>query len=228
MPENSYSAFALFLDLPFLGLLLLIVFALILSSYVKIATVLSFVRAGFGFTGMPSVFITGGLALVLSLFIMMPTLTQSISKVDEAVGDKKLASDVARVRGLALAAESWKEFIFKNTTNEARLVFVALAEKLDKRSNRQSNQASIAELENSWRILAPTFILSELKKAFATGLYLFLPFLLIDLLVAAVLMSLNIVQLNPYLTSLPLKVLVFVALDGWNLVSFNLLNTYLS
>lgn len=226
MPDGLHNALGLVTNMSFVMLLLFVAVGLVFSSYIKIATVLAFVRAGFGFTGLPSIFVTGALAFALTLFVMTPTWQKSLQRFDTTMSDKRMTPEAAQALGLMAAADDWKDFLKQHTSAELKNSFVVIAQKIDLRRGDSPGNEAETLLADSWRVLAPAFILSELKKAFTTGVYLFLPFLLVDLLVAIVLAAMNITQLNPYLTALPLKVLLFIALDGWNIIGLNLVNTY--
>ena len=215
-------------NLPFLGLLGLIFGALLLSCFVKVATVLAIVRAGLGLESIPSAFITGGLAVVLSFFVMYPTLQNSTK-----AWESNLAQGANKnIKALESAVEVWKGFLKQHTGEEELEQFIILAEELDKQTpeggESREPEGESAEKANELRTLAPAFLITELKEAFATGLRLFLPFLVVDLLIAHILVGMGLTKLNPVLVSLPIKLMLFVLVDGWTLITTNLVTTYLS
>jgi len=210
------------LGLSVFAILLLALFALLFSSYVKIVTVLSIVRAGFGVHSLPSAFVTAGLALALSFFVMYPTLQESLRSMDSVIRSGGASTDVRRARAIEAALPAWKDFLARNTDAEDLARFSEVAVKLD-----QANQVEVAETAvTSWRILAPAFLVSELKEAFITGLNLFLPFLVIDLCIASALVAVGVTRINPVLIALPFKLLLFVMVDGWTVITSNLVATY--
>lgn len=208
-------------------LLLAIFLFLTLGCYVKIVTVLSVLRVGLGFGSLPSWFVTSSLALMLSLFVMFPTLQTSLQSfghlVKEGGGDEQ-----ARVRALEGGLEKWKAFLLLHAHQEERDRFAKVAEELDHRNALKVRQpvSSIPVSSESWRVLAPAFLVSELKEAFATGLSLFLPFLVVELVVANLLLAVGYSQLAPCYVAFPFKLLLFVLVDGWGLITSNLVLSY--
>ena len=200
----------------FAAVFILALLALLLSSYVKLVTVLSIVRTGFGIYSLPSAFVTTGLALVLSFFVMYPTLQGSLAEVDRILRGTAAPNDQVRAQALNAGIQKWKEFLSAHTSELEKAKFAEIVQ--------QSTPP--VDLSNSWRVLAPAFLVSELKGAFATGLSLFLPFLVIDLLVALALAAVGLERLDPVLAAFPFKLLLFVAVDGWALITTNLVAAY--
>lgn len=213
------------------GLLFLLAIVLSLSAYVKIVTVLGIVRAGIGVWGLPSAFVTGSLALMLSFFVMYPTVVSSLNAASKSVNQNRgLSQDQQRVVALEAGFAEWKQFLKKHTEPGELEDFSQVAAQLDKGHDEKvpTPAASIASTpaNDSWRVVGPAFLASELKHAFATGLTLFLPLLIIDLVVANVLTAVGYVALNPVLVALPFKLLLFVLIDGWSLITTNLVSSY--
>lgn len=204
-----------------ISFLLILALVLALSCYVKIVTVLSIVRLGLGANSVPSTFVTGSLALALSFFVMYPTLLKSTKAMDRVASGRAVVSDQVRAEALNAGLESWKGFLIKHVPSVELERFSSIARKID----GQSGPEVIAD-QRSLRILAPAFLVSELKSAFGTGLSLFLPFLVIELLVASILSALGMERLSPSLVSFPFKLLLFVMLDGWAVITANLALTY--
>ena len=202
---------------------LIIVLALLFSSYVKIVTVLGIVRAGFGVHSFPSAFVTGGLAIALSMLVMAPVIQSSSEAIDVVVQRTgAMLSDKDKAEAINSGLSVWKQFLSRNAHADQKEKFVAVAKTLDEK-NQVTGQPIDSE---SWRILAPAFFVSELKEAFMTGLSIFLPLLVIDLLIANILIALGLTQVNPVLVALPCKLAVFVLADGWTLITTNLIGTY--
>ena len=231
------------LGLPPLALIALLALALLFSAYVKIATALGILRFGLGAYSLPSAFVTGGLALALTVFVMYPTAMQSARALDRTLGAAGAsASDLAKAQAVDAAMAEWKFFVRAQAHPDEQRRFSAIAQKVDARSRLARNLdskgteskdpvaaqpvSSEPEQLDSWRILAPAFVVSELKEAFSTGLALLLPFLIIDLLVANILTAIGLERLNPATVAVPCKLLLFIALDGWALIAGNLAATY--
>lgn len=183
-----------------------------MTSFTRIVIVLSLLRHALGLPQTPpnSVLIT--LAICLTYFSMAPVIDQvNATAVQPYLGDKMSSS-----AALELGAKPLREFMVRQT-READLAVVL-------EMSRTPKPTSIEEIRFSQ--LVPAFLLSELKTAFQIGFVIFLPFLLIDLVVAAVLMSLGMIMIPPTMISLPLKILLFILIDGWALISKALLSSY--
>lgn len=191
---------------------------LLLSAYIKIVTVLHIVRMGLGLDSLPGVVVTGALALVLTFFVMAPTLEKSFGAMDPIA--ERGATDENRARAVSAAFEAWKPFLIANSSEKDRRQFSELVQA------EGSSTSAIDETMTSWRVVAPAFVVSQLRDAFRVGLKLLLPFLLIDLLVGAVFAGLALDRMNPSIASFPLKLLLFVSVDGWGLIASNLLRSY--
>jgi len=210
----------------FLPLLCLGFFVVLFSSYVKISTVLSILRSGLGAFSVPSSLITGSLALVLSFFVMYPYVNEAASSIDKVVGASGTVSDKVRVKAIGEAGKSWKKFLLKHSDPDVIRDLAKIANKIDESAKVEVSDRIQTEELRDWRVLAPAFYLSELREAFAIGLSLFLPFLVVDLCVAHILIALGINRMDPTMVALPLKLLLFVMLDGWTLIAGNLLSSY--
>jgi len=205
----------------FFSLIALFFVVLVLSSYVKIVTVLGILRVGIGFDSVPSSLVTAGLAAILSFFVMQPVIERSTNEMSKAqiqAGD----SGDAKEKILSAGLNEWKKFLILHTHELEIENFTQSASRIDQ-TDVVANASS-----NSWRTLAPAFIVSELKEAFATGLSLFLPFLVLDLFIATILLAVGYEDLNPHLVAFPFKLMLFVMVDGWSLITRNLVETYAS
>ena len=182
------------------------------TSFTRIIIVLSILRQALGTQQTPPNQVLIAIALFLTLYIMSPTLT---AIYDTAV-TPYLAGSLPAEQAVALASDILKGFMAANTQTDALLMFSDIA--------GEGPYASTAEIPFS--TLLPAFITSELKMAFQIGFLLFLPFLVIDMVVASILMSLGMMMLSPMLVSLPFKLLLFVLVDGWSMTVGSLAATF--
>ena len=185
---------------------------LTVTGFTRILIVLGFVRNALGTPTIPPNQILVGIAFFLSLFVMGPTIDQVKSQAIDPLLDKKISQQQALERGL----EPVRTFMFKQTRDSDLSLFLNLA-KLARPKTR---------VDVPTRVLIPAFVLSELKTAFQIGFLIFLPFLIIDMVVSATLMSMGMMMLPPMLISLPFKVLLFVLVDGWHLVVEGIVNSF--
>jgi flagellar biosynthetic protein FliP len=193
----------------FLGAMALVPAALVtLTSFTRIIIVLSFVRRAVTSQDIPSNVVLIGLALYLTLFTMGPTLDKIDQRALTPYLDKKLTKPQALKEGLACL----REFMLRHTRKQDLALFIHMS----------GSPAPDKPEDVPFRVLAPAFLISELKTAFIMGFCIFLPFVLIDVVVASVLTSMGIVLLPPALISSPLKVLLFVLANGWHLVAYSL------
>jgi len=185
-------------------LTLLPALVLMMTSFLRILVVLSILRQALGLQGSPPTQVLVGLSLFLSLFVMAPTL----SAVNVAAIEPYAAGTLEADAAIAQAGEAFHAFMV-GQTREANLIMFA-------------DIANVGAFEDTndipFSILLPAFVTSELETAFQIGFMIFLPFLVIDLVVASVLMSLGMMMLSPTIISLPFKLLLFVLVDGWALL----------
>jgi flagellar biosynthetic protein FliP len=182
------------------------------TGFTRILIVLGFVRQGLGTASSPPNQVLVGIAFFLTLFVMSPTLNEIKSEAYEPMRDGKITQEVAIDR----AEEPLREFMFDQT----RTTDLALFAKLGK-VERPQTRADIPT-----HVLIPAFTISELKTAFQIGFLIFLPFLIIDLVVGATLMTMGMVMLPPVFISLPFKILLFVLVDGWGLITRSLVESF--
>ena len=183
-----------------------------MTSFTRIIIVLSILRQAMGTQQTPPNQVLIAIALFLSLFIMAPTLTH----LYEQAADPYLNGDMEAPLAIDKANSIIKHFLIKNTRKTDLKMFADIA---DTGRFQHSDDVPLT-------ILLPAFITSELKTAFQIGFLLFLPFLVIDMVIASVLMSLGMMMLSPILVSLPFKLLLFVLVDGWALTVGSLVATY--
>ena len=177
---------------------------LAMTSFTRIIIVLSMVRQGIGVMQLPPNRVLVALALFLTAFTMAPVFNE----VNEKAIVPWEAGELDEVGALEAAAVPLKTFMLSHTREQDLMLFIELAR--EARPNKADDVSIVS--------LVPAFILSELKTAFQMGALLFLPFLVIELVVGSILMSMGMMMLPPTTISLPLKILVFVAVDGWGLV----------
>ena len=186
---------------------------LMMTSFTRIIIVLGILRQAMGTQSTPSNQIILGLALFLTLFIMTPVLEQ----VNTEAIQPYLQEEVNAFEALKIAAEPFKTFMLAQTRETDIQMFADIA-----------GVESIASPEETpLRLLMPAFVTSELKTAFQIGFLIFIPFVIIDLVVASVLMSMGMMMLSPLIISLPFKLMLFVLVDGWSLIMGTLASSFL-
>ncbi|MFQ5774578.1 MAG: flagellar type III secretion system pore protein FliP [Kiloniellaceae bacterium] len=185
---------------------------IMVTSFTRIVVVLSFLRSALGIQQTPPNSVLISLALFLTLFIMMPTLQLVY---DQAI-QPLIAEEVSEMEAVDLAATPVRDFMLGHVREQDLKLFLDLAE---------AGPIAAPE-ETPMRSLIPAFMISELRRAFEIGFLLFLPFVIIDMVVASVLMSMGMLMLPPIMISLPFKLIFFVLVDGWYLVAGSLVQSY--
>ena len=183
-----------------------------MTAFIRIVIVLSMLRHAFGMQETPPNTVLVSLALFLTLFTMMPVLNEVSAKAVQPYLSNTIALEEAYKRGV----EPLREFMVRQTREQDLALMVELSHDT---APRTIDDVKLAQL-------IPAFMLNELRTAFQIGFVIFLPFLLIDLVVSSVLMSLGMMMVPPVMISLPLKVLMFVLIDGWNLVVRSLVTSF--
>jgi flagellar biosynthetic protein FliP len=184
-----------------------------MTCFTRIAIVFHFLRQAIGTQEIPSNQMVIGLTLFLTVFIMAPTA----SRVNELALQPAMAGQIDVTTALERGAPPVRQFMLRQTREADLALFVDLA--------RLPRPSSSDELP--MRVVIPAFAISELKTGFQMGFFLFVPFLLVDLVVSTVLLSIGMMQLPPMMVSLPFKVLLFVMIDGWNLLVGSLVRSFL-
>ena len=184
---------------------------MLMTSFTRIVVVLGFLRTAIGLPNAPSNQIITGLALFLTLFVMGPTFERVNTEALQPYLSGQLASGAA----LEAAGEPIKGFMLKQTRTRDIEFFLKLG---------RFQPTKVQDLP--LRVVVPAFVISELQTAFQMGFFLFLPFLVIDLLVSTILMSLGMMMMPPATIALPLKILLFVLVDGWSLIVRSLLMSF--
>jgi len=213
LPEQGANPVSLLLLLAGMSLLpfLLVMF----TSFTKISVVLSITRSALGTQQAPPTVVLTGLSAVLSLVVMSPVAEAMLARVQQARLPAAPGPELLHVLGGA--AEPLRAFLLEHGSPELRAEFAALTREL--RGGAEVPETDLA-------VVAPAFVLSELKQAFQVGFLVFLPFLVVDMVVANVLLALGMQSLSPSQVSLPFKVLLFVAVDGWSLLARSLVQGY--
>lgn len=184
---------------------------ILMSSFTRIVIVLGFVRTALGVHQAPSNQIIVGLGLVLTFFIMQPVF----GRMNDLALQPYLAKEITSTEALERGGEPLKQFMLKQTRVSDIEFFLELSQNGPTRAD-----------ELPFRIVAPAFVMSELRSAFQMGFLLFLPFVIIDFLVATTLMSMGMMMMPPVVVSLPFKLLLFVLVDGWSLVVHSLVQSF--
>jgi flagellar biosynthetic protein FliP len=182
------------------------------TGFTRIIIVLSFVRQGIGTQTTPPNQVLMGIALILTLFVMAPT----VSRIKDVAWDPLSRHEISLTVALKDAEEPLREFMFAQTSSSDIALFENLAQRKQPRT-----RADVPTF-----VLIPAFVVSELKTAFQIGFLIFLPFLIIDLIVSSTLMSMGMIMLPPTFVSLPFKILLFVLVGGWGLVINSLVASF--
>ncbi len=209
-PSNVSTSIKLMLLLTVLSLAPSIL--ILMTSFARIIIILSFVRTALATNQMPPNQVLVGLALFLTFFIMAPTLQDVNQTALTPLFNEEITLDEAYTR----ASEPFKEFMSKHTRQKDLELFLRYTE--------AERPETIEDIPLT--TLVPAFALSEIKTAFQIGFMIFIPFLVIDMIVASILMSMGMMMLPPVMISLPFKILLFVLVDGWYLVMKSILQSF--
>jgi flagellar biosynthetic protein FliP len=185
---------------------------MMVTSFIRIAVVLSLLRTAIGLQTAPPNAVIIGLALFLTAFVMAPVFGEAYSAGVQPVIDGEIDLDT----GFDRATEPFHEFMRTQVRDADVALFLDLSE----------NEAPAAPEELSLTVLVPAFMISELRRAFEIGFLLYLPFIIIDLVIASILMSMGMMMLPPVIVSLPFKLIFFVLVDGWSLVVGSLVRSF--
>jgi len=185
---------------------------IMMTSFTRIIVVLSFLRSALGTQQMPPNQVLVGLALFLTFFTMSPYITQVTNNAMQPY----LAGSMTQEAAMTEAMKPMREFMFKQTRENDLALFVNLSEL--PRPNSQEDIPSTT--------LIPAFVISELKTAFQIGFLIYIPFIVIDMVVASTLMSMGMMMLPPVMISLPFKILLFILVDGWHLIIRSLVASF--
>jgi flagellar biosynthetic protein FliP len=189
---------------------------IMMTSYTRIIIVLHFIRTAIGTQTAPPNQVLIGLALFLTLFIMWPTFQE----INETAIQPLDNGEITQSEFLEAAEQPIREFMIKDAKIQLKDVDLFM----DISGETYEDEENLSDVP--FTVLVPAFILSELRKAFIMGFLIYIPFIVIDMVVASVLMSMGMMMLPPTTISLPFKILLFILADGWNLVIGSLVNTF--
>ncbi len=213
-PQDVSSSIQILLILTVLSLAPSII--IMMTSFTRIIIVFSFLRNALGTQQMPPNQVLIGLALFLSLFIMTPVISDINTKAYEPYVNEEITQEQA----LENSSDVIKAFMIKQFgSNEKDLAFFASLAKIE---------APVSVMELPLTVIIPAFIINELTIAFKIGFLIYIPFLIIDMVVSSTLMSMGMMMLPPIMISLPFKILLFVMVDGWNLISKTLVTSFIT
>ncbi|BES71965.1 flagellar type III secretion system pore protein FliP [Marinobacter nanhaiticus D15-8W] len=184
---------------------------MMMTSFTRIIIVFAILRQALGLQSTPSNQILLGLTLFLTIFIMRPVLEE----VNQEALQPYIAEEIAPLEAVERASQPFREFMLAQTRESDLGLFMRIS----------GEQAASPEEVSFW-VLMPAFVTSELKTAFQIGFILFIPFLIIDMVVASVLMAMGMMMLSPIIISLPFKIMLFVLVDGWALIMGTLASSY--
>ena len=228
------------------GLSLLPFVAMIATCYLQIVVVISLIRNALGIQSIPPNMVINALAIILTLFVMAPVMSESWDILAEtqnaaarsapalqqgagAVPQGPAQQNAAKPMSfsfstdqIAPAAEPFRKFLSERTSNKERAFFVRTAETLW----AKDGEPAVVDPESFW-ILLPSFCVSELTKAFQIGFLVYLPFIAIDIIVSNILLAMGMMMVSPVTISLPFKLLLFVMVDGWTLLIQGLIRGYI-
>jgi type III secretion protein R len=193
--------------------------AVMITSFTKIVVVLSLLRNALGLQQVPPNLIINGLAIVLSVYIMYPVgkeIYQAAANVENPVKDTGTLLNV-----LSSTKEPMREFLAKHTNTNEKIFFFTSIKRLYENNGKEKVHI------DDFIVLIPAFTISELTSAFQIGFLIFLPFIVIDLVVANILMAMGMMMLSPTVISLPFKLLLFVLIDGWAKLAHGLVLSYI-
>lgn len=185
---------------------------LTVTSFTRIIIVFSFLRQAMGTMQMPPSQVLASLAIFMTFVIMMPVGKQ----INDTALQPYLAEEIGFNEALQRAEQPLRAFLFKHTREKDLSLFFSITQ-----MERPANKDDVPTI-----LLVPAFVISELKTAFQMGFLIYIPFLILDMVVASILLSMGMMMLPPVMISLPFKMLLFVMVDGWNLLIFSLVNGF--
>ncbi len=227
-PFDNFQRPSLITEAVTLSLFALLPFiVMILTAYMKIVIVLSLLRSALGVNQAPPNQIINGIAFMLSIFVMYPTITQMYEISQEAVAEYSAPDSLVSKESSAYiikiasrAKEPLREFLRINSSHKHHALFYRLAYKIIPENKRKNLQP------DDFLIMIPSYITSQLKYAFEIGVLIYIPFFVIDLVTSNILLAMGMMMLSPVTISMPLKLFLLVMLDGWTLLVEGLINTF--
>ncbi|KAB2847175.1 MAG: flagellar type III secretion system pore protein FliP [Melioribacteraceae bacterium] len=209
-PEEVSSTLQLLLLLTILSLAPSIL--IMTTSFLRLIIVLHFLRQALGTMQMPPNQLLAGIAMFVTFFIMSTTINKVNDEALQPYMNNEITIDSAYAKGI----KPIREFMFRNVRDEDLELFMSLSS--DVQPEKREDLSTMT--------LIPAFVLSELRAGFIIGFFLFIPFLMIDMIVGSILMSMGMMMLPPMLVSLPFKILLFILVDGWNLIIGSLVRSF--
>lgn len=186
---------------------------ILMTSFTRFIIVFSMLRSALGLNQTPPNMVLNSLALFMTFFVMQPVFNDAW----EDGLSPLLNNTITEEQSVDRIAMPFKEFMFSNTREKDLRLFLDMAD---------DTETEMVVEETGWRELIPAFVISELRRAFSIGFLIYLPFIAIDLIVASILMSAGMMMLPPIMVSLPFKVIFFVLIDGWYMISGSLIQSY--
>lgn len=201
------------------GLMIIPFLVVSLTAFVKIAVVLFLVRSALGVQQTPPNLVLYGVTIVLTAYVMSPVMAASVAAMTEG-GTMTALPPPAEWAGLVQRGlEPVRDFLMRFTTPQDRAFFLTAAQEMH-------SATTVAPAETDIFILAPAFVTAELTKAFEIGVMLYLPFIVVDLVITNILTAMGMMMVSPMVISLPFKLLLFVAVDGWSRLTHGLVMSY--
>lgn len=216
MDLTSFTPSSALITVIFLGLAPFV--AVMATSFTKIVVVLGLLRNALGVQQIPPNLVLNGLALILTLYVMYPVGSQMLERL-EGVDNVGESTDTM-LAAVDASKEPLRAFLIKHSSASEREFFLTTLRRMLEPDQRDSISA------DDFVIIIPAFTLSELTKAFQIGFLIFLPFIIIDLVIANILMAMGMMMMSPTIVSLPFKLLLFVMLDGWTKLLQGLVSSY--
>ena len=189
------------------------------TCFLKVSMILMIVRNAIGVQQVPPSMAINSIALAITMFVMAPIFQDVFSRLPKLSANAYEGTRSFNLDDLVKAAEPLRKFMTQNTLPEQRQRFLALAQQQAKQSNEKLR-------DTDYVVLIPTFVISEIELAFRVGFVLYIPFVVIDLLISNLLLALGMQMVSPMAISIPLKLLLFVVLDGWARLFEGLVNSY--
>ncbi|QEW25619.1 Flagellar biosynthetic protein FliP precursor [Roseovarius indicus] len=187
------------------------------TSFTRFVIVLSMLRLALGLNQTPPNMVLNAMALFMTLFVMQPVFDDAWDGGLRPL----LENSITEEQAVLNIMEPFRDFMLANTRPKDIQLFVEISQSTEEEATPPTDQADV-----DWRVLVPSFMISELRRAFTIGFLLYLPFIAIDLIIASVLMSAGMMMLPPVLVALPFKVIFFVLIDGWYLLAGSLMQSY--
>lgn len=197
---------------------------IMVTCFTRVVVVLSFLRTAIGVQQTPPNIVLISLALFLTFFVMQPTFEKAWDEGVKPLMNSEIDEETAFTRGV----EPFHDFMLKHTRQRDLVLFMDMAkiESTAPKKDPAKPDAKETKADVPLRALIPAFMISELRRAFEIGFLVFLPFLIIDMVIASLLMSMGMMMLPPTVISLPFKIIFFVLVDGWYLISGSLVQSY--